>query len=576
MKLTLKPSEKNHWPTLGVLIKGSSPKQWLFALKEANIPLDTIQVFALPGLSVNTVGGCLALPLSPEHTFPSHSLFTVQQVAPQVFISAYSRPHPPCSPEELQQLFPEPVLMHPELGTVTLGTPVTWSDLLASPTALPSGWQQPAKTITLPRQLRSIRLAKVDPEEVLKRLDAEAFPQTTPKNEAPLSRLERLRLRLYKLLRKGKKRKEGKDGINSSNHLLSGKNKPTRVPRTKLGQWWARMEDRVNQRVQEDLEELERRNNKEADKLVDMFKKDMHEALKWAIPLGNEAAPPGGGLTSFRLTRHNQQLGGSSRGGGRAVMGQDTLFELRQQYVKAAKELEQEGDFVQASFVYLKLLKDYHAADDTLRKGKKFPEAAAIYLKYCHKEKAAAECYVEGHMPLEAIPIYQKLKEHEKAGDLYWQMGERDPALEEYEQALHDLKHRGHHRMAGDLVREKMEDLPRALSNYLEGWEGPAKDAACVRSYLQYQPDEPTLGKELARLDDEMVSKDKLDQWVSILMEEYHRDRTTRKQAEELVYQRIANDVHLQPKLARHLREFFPEDVNLKKDTIRFGLRKKK
>ena len=573
MQLTLKPSDKNTWPLRGALIRGASPHIWLQTLKEASIPLAQVEVYALPGLAPNSLWGCMVLPISPDYHLPKHGLAMVQRVSAKLYLSAHSTLYPPCTAEELQSMFASPVFMHPELGTVPLSEALQWADILGLPQAQTSPWQKPARSIILPQKLRSIRLEQSDPDEVLERMEKESFPQQEPQQEKPLGTLEKIRLKLYQAL----KPKEGKTGgRQNAKPIPPARIEPKKPKVSKLRQWFSKITKRLNERVQQDMDELMRRNQKEADRLMDMFRKDIHEALKWAIPLGNDVDAAGGTPGQVKLERHNQILRGGSRGGGSAVLPDDSLMQLRKQYQEAAAQLEKDGEHTQAAFVYMKLLKQHQLAAEVLKRGKKYPEAAGVYLKYLNNKKEAAACYEAGHMPLEAIKLYQELKEHEKAGDLYMNMGERDLALEEYEQKVHAHKSYGHHKKAGDLIREKMEDLPRALHTYLEGYEANRKNPHCLGAYLKYQEDEAQVSKDLDRYNAQMESPEQVNQWLNLLWEEYQRQRSTQHQAKDLVYQQLAQHIHKQPELAQFLRYFHPKDVELKKDTIRFGSKKKR
>lgn len=561
MKLTLKPTETNAWPLVGALLRGDTPKQWLEALHAHQISLSTVEVFPLPDRTVNSVWGCLVLPLSSSSPLPAHPFPTVQQVSRTLYITAYSTLFPPTSSQERADLFAAPTLLHPSLGAITLGQPLDWATVLVAPQQRENPWQKPAKTVAIPQCLRSIRLEEADPEEALQRLTETEFPQQEPKTEAPLSDLEKLKLKVYQSLfsKKGKSAK-----------LKTPKAPPPAAskPPSGLARWLAKWRGQIQERMLQDLDELERRNKKEADKLMDMFKQDFREALKWAIPLNSGTERGSQQQAQWKMQRNTGQASARRGTGGTISLPDEQVHSLRQQYYDAAQQLEREKDHTQASFVYLKLLKDYQAAARTLRTGKKYAEAGALYEKYCQDKRMAAQCYEEGHLTLEAIKCYQELNEHEKAGDLYMNLGEKEQAHAQYEYVLSNYQKHHQHYKAGELVRNKLDDLPRALAVYRAGWE--AHTLPCLQAYVEHQPTAEATRRELQNLDQQAISPQQTKQWIGVLMEEYRRKRGAEDIAQSLAYTRIAEAAPSSPDVTRYLREFHPGDSNLIKDTIRY------
>ena len=58
MKLKIKPYHCNNHPVMGVLVKGENPCDWMMEIQRMKLSLEAITVYAIPGLTANSVWGC--------------------------------------------------------------------------------------------------------------------------------------------------------------------------------------------------------------------------------------------------------------------------------------------------------------------------------------------------------------------------------------------------------------------------------------------------------------------------------------------------------------------------------------
>src|ERR1700761_8084029 len=101
-------------------------------------------------------------------------------------------------------------------------------------------------------------------------MEENTFPQKKEFNDKPLGWGEKIKLGLLKLL------------FGSSDKIKASEN-------------------RIIQSLQEKLEDLERRNQSEVEKLMELFKNNPDEALKYAIPLDGEGTTRGGNMARFEM-----------------------------------------------------------------------------------------------------------------------------------------------------------------------------------------------------------------------------------------------------------------------------------
>src|SRR5262245_28647898 len=118
----------------------------------------------------------------------------------------------------------------------------------------------------------------MSPEDVLKNMADNVFPKQEELKDKPLSVWEKAKLFMYRQVFKTDK--PGKPSTTDS---------PLKAALKKI----YKDEDRWKS-MQQNYENLEERNKKHLDKLLDLLKKNPDEALKYAIPLDEQNTTRGG------------------------------------------------------------------------------------------------------------------------------------------------------------------------------------------------------------------------------------------------------------------------------------------
>jgi hypothetical protein len=422
MELSIKPWHKNTYPAGGLLIRQSSAAAWLNALSALRLGPGDVSIYPVPGTTPNSVWGCFVLTSQPIDTHRAGRYELCQRVSGNFFIPEKSRLHPPMSEQEIEGLFSRNIhVLHPEFGLAELEHAVELESLVAEPVMRSYHVTRPEPPVFVPGLIRSFSVKPATPEEILKNMEEKIFPKKESMKDDSLSAGEKARLFFYRFLYTSKKEKDGQITGSEKTGFWSGLG-------SLLGRLSGGRKD-VGRGMQEDFEDLERRNRKQLDKLLDMLKNNPHEALKYAIPIDERGTSRGQAQGSFTLLPRwfNFSLFSTDnrdRSGGTIDLGDGTQA-LREQYRQSALRLIEEKEYHKAAFIYMKLLNDPYQAAQTLEQGGFYQEAAVLYLKHGNYKAIAAWCYEKGNMTEEAIVLYKELGENEKVGDLYIKLGKR-------------------------------------------------------------------------------------------------------------------------------------------------------
>ncbi|MEO0897678.1 MAG: hypothetical protein AAFY71_14835 [Bacteroidota bacterium] len=566
MELIIRPSKKNRFPIGGFLIRGSSAGKWVLELQELGFSLDEVEVYALPGQRLNSVWGCFVLCLRDLESERLSHQEACQQVHPNFYIPEKADILPLPSYQDCERLFGQKVhIMHPEIGLVELEAPFDWAAHIALPKQLEFDGKAAIEGTSVPTELYSFEVVRPQ-TDILKQMEEDIMGGDR-KEEGPLDLWEKGRLAFYK----GLFSKEG-EGVEKSALM---KFFESFGEDQKWSQQWS-------QQMVEDFEELMKRNQKELDRLMDLLKNDPKEGLKYALPLdegmgGRGSSAPG----YFSLSRqwNNFNLFGNrqidySGSGGSAPLGNDGYWRLQNQYGETARQLKAEGEYKEAAFVYLKLLKNYRLAAATLEEGKYYAEAAQVYLKHCNDKSRAASCYEEGHMYREAIDLYKELEHPEKVGDLFMKLKERDAAMNYYQRAAEVHEEKSRYLAAARLYEEKMEDSDQSKASLLLGWERGHQAYECMDHYLDYYRGEENFQEELDKVYEGSVAYSNCDTFLRIVESEYEKGGDLQPHLKNMGYEIISKYASLKPSLAEQLRKFKKGDKELSKDLFRFRSKK--
>lgn len=565
MQLSVKPYHKNLYPRGGILVRGARVTDWLREIETMGVSLSETDVYPVAGTVANTIWGCLLVQKTDQPVDPGSNVYC-QCVRGKLFIPEHSRLYPELSAAELDKALKDrPNLFHPETGWIELPEPLEWSDLLVLPAGTNRTVITPEETVFIPSRAYTFYKQSLPIEEVLEGLDQELFPDRKP-NTAPLSRWEKMKLKLLR--------------------LLFGKPQPPEAPeptnwfRRLLSRWRTKLRSRWLDKLQASLDDLEERNNREVDKLLDLFRKNPREALKYAIPIDNDGISRGTGSGSYMLSRMWENLSvlgnlmgnaggrGSASGSASVRLGKSQVDRLNQEYRNTAQHLIKNKEYQQAAFVYLRLLKDYYSGADALEKGGLYAEAASIYLKYANNKIRAAECYEKGKLPLEAIELYKELQRDEKVGDLYLSIGKRKEARPWFEKVIDQYTRNQQYVKAAVLYRDKLAQPTEAQALLLQGWKDDKDAVNCLSFYFSAIDESQQLQREIQTLYVQETDGNNREKYLQVLKHQFGRYKeiqdTIRDIAYEIVAQKIADD----PFITSELQAFNNKDKRLAKDIL--------
>ncbi|MBT1695897.1 hypothetical protein KK083_03340 [Fulvivirgaceae bacterium PWU4] len=568
MELKVIPNHKNSFPLRALLIRSKSVAEWIREIQRLDLSLSDMQVHPVPDMTPNSIWGCLLIfgqSLSRDKA-GRHQL--CQSVTPELFIPEYSTLYPMPTNVELEKLFSSKYVVHPEFGWVELPEALSFQDVISDPVRKPVSVTKPAPATFVPMTIRGFQIHAVPPEDVLKNLEERVFPRREKLENKPLNLLEKIRLSFYRAIFR-KTEDEGGKGTEKTG--LGEKLQSWYQKLFKSGNGWGK--------IQQDFEELEKRNQKQIERLMDLLKNDPDEALKYAIPLDQEGSTRGGAHAQLDMSRRWLDFSLFSNSGGGSGSGivniGDRYYELQKQYNATAEELIKRGEYQKAAFVYMKLLKNHLKAAETLEAGKYYQEAATIYLKHAGNKQRAAACYEKGNMVMDAIALYQELDDHEKVGDLYMTISKRTQALTHYEKVVNNYKTRGQYVKASLVCKDKMDDLPAGQSLLMEGWRSNRDAVNCLNSYFSNIPEIGDLNKALHAIYQNEVTAQNRESFLNVIKHEYRKKNELRNAIQEMAYEIVAAQIPFNPSIVSELKDFNPDNKELLKDTLRFKLNQK-
>lgn len=566
MMLSVQPYRSNSYPNGGVFVRGNTITTWLQAIQQLELSLEMVNIYPLPGGTANSTWGCLLeLPANARKTTSGKHSFC-QLAGGLVFLPPYAVLQPVMAQDELEKLLKgQRYAFHPETGWVLLEAPLNISQHLLLPQPGNTVVKQPAKTVAVPMQVKSFQVKQQEPDKVLQAMDENMFPEQKELADKPLNLVDKIKLGLLRALfspsgddkkytaSKGTARRPWLEKLGN---FLGGK---------KIDAWAGKLQQRY--------EDLEQRNQNTMDKLMDMFKNNPDEALKYAIPIDENGSSRGGYDGAFDLSRRwgNFSLfGNASSGSGSAILGDSHMRRLINQYHDTATELKKRKEFEKAAFVYLKLLKNPHMAAKTLEDGNLYGEAAAIYLKHCNNMGDAAACYERGRMTMQAIELYKQLKQEEKVGDLYISINDKKNAYHHYGLVADGYEGNQQYVKAALLHKNKMANTEKAQQLLLRGWRSGADAGNCLGNYFANIPAEKDLLNAIDTVYKDETDKQNELRFLWVIQQEYTRNKAAEVLTRDIAYEIIARQAQHNPDIATELKHFNKADKHLIKDILKY------
>lgn len=568
MELRIKPQAKNAFPLAAVLIRGASLASCLKEIQSCNWSLNQVEIFPVPGCTANSTWGYLVIPDTKPAPSQSGKHELVQMVTKNLFIAEKSTLQPATTNQEIDQLLsPSVHLFHPETGLSELKEKLDLSTLIKKPSVVYYNITRPEASVFIPSEIISFQIRAISPETALEILEKGSFPNREDIEKKPLTLFEKAKLLLYKLAFTSKKTDTGNTTYKKNlwNRLES------------IIQSWFKKDPEWSKKLIRDYEDLEYRNQKELDKLIDLFKKDPAEALKYAIPLDESGTSRGeeiGELNIFKRWMDFSSPGSNrSEASGTVSIGSH-YFQLQKQYLETAKLLIANGEFQKAAFVYMKLLKDYYAAAQVLESGGHFQEAASIYLKYLDNKPMAASCYEKGNMINDAIEIYKTLQNDEKVGDLYLSISKKAEAEIYFEKVIAQYTSTDQYVKAALVYKNKMNDKERSQDILLTGWYNQKDAYNCLNNYFNNIDDPKKLKTAIDTVYKNDLHEKNEELFLKAMVKEFKKHEELSNHIKDIAYQIIAKLIPDKPRIVTELKHFNEEDKQLIKDTIRFKLGK--
>lgn len=568
MELKIKPYPGNDHPLRGLFIRGSLVINCMQEIQALQFKLTDFRIYPVPGQTPDSIGGFL---LVSNHTLDAasagkHQLY--QMVSSNLFIPERSTLYPSMAATELEKLFSSFVhIMHPEFGLAELTEELDMETLILRPTQRSLQVTKPKPAVFIPEQILSFQIKPISAEETLKNLEENIFPKKQVMENKPLNLLEKGKLAFYQLLFTRKPNKTSAP--------------PASTEKTKLGSTLDSLlrkifkrENGLTEQIIEDYENLENRNQKEIDKLMDLFMSNPEEALKYAIPLDNKGSVRGGTNQPFTLSKRWVDLllsatGKQSSSSGTVDIG-DHYFELQRQYMITAQSFLDKKEYQKAAFVYMKLLKDHFAAAQALEKGKLYAEAATIYLKHAHNKRQAAKCFEKGNMTNEAIELYVELNENEKVGDLYLSINKRKEAEMYFEKVINQYTLKHQYVKAALLYKNKMNRKQDGQALLLEGWKKNMDASNCLSNYFSNISNITQLKYEIDNVYKHHLTSGNSIPFLKVIRQEYDKKNELSESIKEIAYEIIAAEIKTNPSIVSELKGFNKNDKELLKDTLRF------
>ena len=572
MFLKLKPYSQNSYPLGALLIRGDKVSEWLNTLQGLALDWNQFEMYPIPDVEPNSLWGCF-VKLHDVQDFAIGKFEWCQQVYPNFFIPELSILSPELLPEDHRVLASENIhVFHPEFGLVEVAKSLDLSEVFQLPTSTQAHIQQPKPGVIIANEVKRFQIKPRTEGDILDDFEGAVFGEKEGMSNDPLDVVDLGKLALYKgLFRKnendGEKQTEKTGFMKGLESLFGGDDQNKSWP----------------QNWQNDYEDLERRNQKQLDRLMDLLKKNPEEGLKYAIPIDDNSSSRGPDLGegAWELSRLWGDFGlfGSSGfnggSGGSINLEESRLEKLRRQYQETAESLVEKGDYKKVAFVYMKLLKDYYMAASTLRDGKLYEEAATMYLKYLKNEELAAQCYEEGKMIEKAIELYEELRNYEKVGDLHLSIGNHKEAMVFYQKVIDALVLEGKYLQASEIAENKTKDLTLTQRLLQDGWLQEKRGVTCLKRFLS----------NIKSLDDRLIElkqihgtlqKRRCEEFLEVIYAEFKKGNELRSETKEMAYEIIAQHASKLPHLVENLKKYSEEDKEVARDVFRYKTGKRR
>lgn len=584
MHLILNPIHKNHHTLGGILIKGSSPMEWLAEMQRMGLSVG-MPVYPVAGAEANQIYGCIVQCNAREVKDLGRNEL-LQLVNQTVFIPQQADLVPRLSESEWEKLFADKMHVYlPAIGLAELEETVRWERLLVPPTQNHARITPPAKGVSIPSG--NIHTAAIDAPEAP--LQDNPFGTAGDMSDLPFD--------IQKLMQGNSREMDKFLKFLEDNPELALK---FGIPLDELGAFRGGRDGQYRFKEQ----------NRSSERFREFMDSDWGMLVKalFFIFIGffvliliikMFSGKGGAGVSAlpfmliFFLIKYlmkvydegdsssGQSYGGGGSGaggGGGGLNGRSFLLDtqrfdsLRQQYNRLAEEYYNNGEYDKSAHVYKTLLKNNYKAAEVYRTGKHYEQAAALYLALGNKQ-VAAECYEEGKMYTRCIPIYIELGKHEKVGDLYMLLNNREEADKYYTMVLDVHVSSGAYISAYHLVNDKMGNVERGRGYLLEGWRKNHNSNACLKLYLDSFETREEVENEAVKIYEKFVNDTNDLVFLKVLVNDIQAKDSNAQSAvlKGLSYKIISGKLQKHPSVAGSLISLNPGDMEIAKEILRFN-----
>ncbi len=610
MQITLKiaRTNKTRRPIAAWFVSGSDPAAWISQLARGDLPLTSLILRPVPtsfddrqplGVLVTTSHADIA-----KVANETSLALPFGCIGGRLYLPIDASVVPIVTDEELIGLLPtdsSDFIWHPAVGLVRCETSerLTVLDLVRPPTSTSSDWIRAVPGIAIRSRLLSIEPTEVPTaDDIMRSAGEDIGTQQNSIGELPPAPGEGLAGQLYQWttpLRQAwksfwkrppakpadaKSGPQNPAGHSAGSNWLSWLGSAAAAPFGALGGLAAKM---IPKSLVDQTKRL-----REIDRLLHLLNDDPDAGLKFALPMGGEAATRGAGQSGNQLVGRDTSFGLGKLFASGPVdpwdipPGQQLL--LIQRYRELAAREIRMGRHRRAAYIFAELLGDLQGAANTLETGQHYREAAVLYRERLRRPLDAARCLERGGLLDEAAELYIEQGMMEQAADLYYRLERPDEAERLLRNWAVQLTHSGHHIRASAVFHEKLKNVDEALITLDRGWAYQAPDAeSCLKQTFQLLGQYARHDNARARIQDlrEATLATRIATSAARAIANVaasYVDRTVQRDAEEatqvLVARHLQDAAEERTALLNALRSLAPQDRLLGRDCDRFARQK--
>jgi len=462
----------------GWLVPGKDVEQWIRMLCQSGLSdLHERPLFILPESNQDREPGGLFVPC-PINRLPGRAL-SYSLLGSSVYVPSEACFDPPLNDGEFASLFLQDInLYHPRLGLVgfDLSEAIYLKDLVALPEIRHRAWNRAHPgLLPLPKRLSVTAEPPTRDLRQMLSVDKGDIGTASPKDIPPMPGEK-----------SGKGSGQGRGKGQGGNGFFRAVKRFTQMfPEGGTEQTWLnRLEDWADSK----MASVQNDQNREVDRLLQLFEDDPDKGLRYALPIGGEE---GRGYTdpTTQLGERDVDFQLGKLGGGGPIspwiLDHSQTQRLMQTYRNAANRELQLGRHRRAAYIFAHLLGDFVSAANALKAGGYYREAAVVYQEKLKNDSAAAQCLKDGGLYEDALVLYKKLGEPETVAQLHALLGQHDQALAAYEEAVNLYASKQDHLRAANLLEEKLQEPKRALEMLLLAWPDSRQSDACLREHFK-------------------------------------------------------------------------------------------